>query len=98
MNEVEAIDRAAGVQAGEGLIDPLGVTAVGAARSWAETTISLAPGSPARYASFVSATPSSPVNWSTISSAILCARRRNCGAATSNFLDAIRRYSGVVRS
>src|SRR5438093_289572 len=42
--------------------------------------------------------PGSPVNWSTISSAILWASRRDWSGGTSNFLDAIRRNSGEVRS
>ncbi len=46
----------------------------------------------------MSATPASPVNWSTTSSATLWASRRVCAAGSSIFLAPISRNSGEVRS
>ena len=98
MNEVNAIERASGLQTGERLIEPLRVTPVAPARRSRSDDDLLSARRPTTYASFVSATPASPVNCSTTSSAILWARRRDWAAGASNFRDAIRRCSGDVRS
>src|SRR5439155_214959 len=82
-----------------GLIEPLRVTGVAPMPSWSAMRISLTPRPLwSTYAIFVSATPASPVNCSTVSSAILCERRRHCGAGISNFFEAMSRCSAVVRS
>src|SRR5262249_2500150 len=98
MNEVNAIERASGLHAGERLMDAFRVAFAAAAPWWWAPPLRVERGAPPWYAFFVWAPPASPVNWSTISSEILCARRRDCGAGDSNLRDAIRRCSGVVRS
>src|SRR4029453_2289711 len=61
-------------------------------------TISLAPRGPLTKAILVSAMPRSPVNCMTTSSETLWASRRTDASGCSNFLLAMSRWSGLVRS